>query len=84
MLAQSRSEIWTMDGINSLWLLKSQMTHIYSLQYVGWTPIGLTVAVIFFFTKKKSIAACISICSSGSKQVNAIVVQLVDRQLLLI
>ena len=33
---------------------------------------------------KKSLAGYISSCSTGSKQVNAIVVQLVDRQLLLI
>ena len=31
-----------------------------------------------------SLAGCISICSTGSKRVNAIVVQLVDGQLLLI
>ena len=33
---------------------------------------------------KKSLAGCISICSTGSKRVNAIVVQLADGQLLLI
>ena len=40
------------------------------------------MAVVFFY--KKSLAGCISICSTGSKRVNAIVVQLVDGQLLLI
>jgi len=33
---------------------------------------------------KKSLAGCISICSTGSKRVNAIVVHLADGQLLLI
>ena len=33
---------------------------------------------------KKSLAGCISICSTGSKRVNAIVVQLADGKLLLI
>ena len=45
---------------------------------IGWPYGGCCV----FY--KKSLAGCILICSTGSKHVNAIVVQLADRQLLFI